>query len=81
MIRLHIEKHCKNCPNFDVEQNTLYMADATGKTEAEHHLRCKNEGICRNIKEHLTTYNTSKSWMDGFRDGLKRANEDRNLHT
>lgn len=73
MIRLHIEKHCKNCPNFDVEQNTLHIADITGKIQAEHHLRCKNEEVCKNIQEHLQTYNTGKNWTDGFRDGFKRA--------
>ena len=53
MIELHIEEHCKNCPNFDVEQNTLYKTDIKGKTEAEHHLKCKNEDVCKRIAEHL----------------------------
>ena len=57
MIELHIEEHCKNCPNFEVEQNTLYKADIKGKTEAEHYLRCRNEELCKSIRGHLLKRN------------------------
>lgn len=75
MIELMIGEQCENCPQFEVEQETLHITDATGNSQAEHQLRCKNEEICKRIKEHLQLHNIGKHWADGFRDGFARASE------
>ncbi len=64
MIELHIKEHCKNCPNFEVEQRTLYTTDIQGKTGAEHSLRCKNEEVCKRIAEHLQMCDTGKKYAE-----------------
>lgn len=75
MIELHIKEHCKTCPNFEVEQRTHYKVDMTGKAEAEHHLMCKNEELCKKIAEHLQMCDTGKKYAEGFADGFKATHE------
>lgn len=76
MIELHIEEHCKNCPNFEVEQRTLYVRDIKADiVETKHSLRCKNEEVCKRIAEHLQMCDTGKKYAEGFADGFKATHE------
>lgn len=42
MIELFVQDYCNNCPDFDVEQETLHGEPE----ETEHYLSCKHEKIC-----------------------------------
>lgn len=53
MIKLNIEEYCKNCPEFEVVQETLKSFDMLNGVYAEHHLTCGNIEKCREIKKHL----------------------------
>lgn len=48
MIELKIKEHCKNCPNFEVKQESYY-----GTGLVMHCLTCSNESVCTRIKEYL----------------------------
>ncbi len=54
MINLMIEEQCENCPSFEVEQESVSAFDICSRETNVHHiLRCKNEGLCQNIKMYI----------------------------
>ena len=52
MIDLKIEEYCKNCPDFEVEQesNSLFGFDIK---ETLHTLKCVHAEKCKAIKKYL----------------------------
>lgn len=49
MIDLQICEYCKNCPEFEVKQETLRM----GFCDSSHLLMCEHANKCKNIYKYL----------------------------
>lgn len=54
MIALTIERKCKNCPYFKVEQESTEMTNLSDEYKNYmHDLKCKNYSFCGRLEEYL----------------------------
>ena len=49
MIDLQIESYCNNCPDFEVEQETMSF----GISDNYHKLECKHRYKCKSLANYL----------------------------
>lgn len=53
MIELELWDECKNCPDFEVTQDTQHLFALDGDDIWQHTITCKHFVICKILKAHL----------------------------